>query len=27
MARTNRANRYCVDCGSRLVYNPRLSNP
>ena len=27
MARTRRANRYCVDCGSRLVYYPRLSNP
>ena len=27
MARTKRANRYCVDCGSRLVYYPRLSNP
>ena len=27
MARTRRANRYCVDCGARLVYNPRLSNP
>ena len=24
---TKRANRYCVDCGSRLVYYPRLSNP
>ena len=27
MARTKRANRYCVDCSSRLVYYPRLSNP
>ena len=27
MARTRRANRYCVDCGARLVYYPRLSNP
>ena len=27
MARTRRANRYCIDCGSRLVYYPRLSNP
>jgi len=27
LARTRRANRYCVDCGSRLVYYPRLSNP
>jgi|TARA_B100001971_G_C17891797_1_gene383406 hypothetical protein len=27
MVRTRRANRYCVDCGSRLVYYPRLSNP
>ncbi|WP_101478101.1 hypothetical protein [Candidatus Nitrosotalea bavarica] len=27
MARTRRANRYCVDCGGRLVYYPRLSNP
>ncbi len=25
--RTRRANRYCVDCGARLVYYPRLSNP
>lgn len=22
-----RVNRYCVDCGGRLVYYPRLSNP
>ena len=22
-----RTNRYCVDCGARLVYYPRLSNP
>ncbi len=27
MARTRRTNRYCVDCGARLVYYPRLSNP
>ncbi len=27
MVRTKRTNRYCVDCGSRLVYYPRLSNP
>ena len=27
LARTRRANRYCVDCGGRLVYYPRLSNP
>ena len=27
MVRTRRANRYCVDCGARLVYDPRLSNP
>ncbi len=27
MARTRRVNRYCVDCGARLVYYPRLSNP
>ena len=27
MVRTTRTNRYCVDCGSRLVYYPRLSNP
>jgi hypothetical protein len=27
MARIKRANRYCVDCGARLVYYPRLSNP
>lgn len=27
MARTKRVNRYCVDCGARLVYYPRLSNP
>ena len=27
MPRTRRANRYCVDCGARLVYYPRLSNP
>ena len=27
MARTRRANRYCIDCGARLVYYPRLSNP
>ena len=27
MARTKRANRYCVDCGSRLGFYPRLSNP
>lgn len=27
MARTRRANRYCVDCGARLVYYARLSNP
>ena len=26
MARA-RANRYCIDCGARLVYYPRLSNP
>ncbi len=22
-----RTNRYCIDCSSRLVYYPRLSNP
>lgn len=27
LARTKRVNRYCVDCGARLVYYPRLSNP
>ena len=27
MARKSRVNRYCVDCGARLVYYPRLSNP
>ena len=27
MARIKRTNRYCVDCGARLVYYPRLSNP
>ena len=27
MARTRRANRYCVDCSARLVYYPLLSNP
>jgi len=27
LVRTKRTNRYCVDCGSRLVYYPRLSNP
>ena len=27
MARTRRTNRYCVDCGARLVYYARLSNP
>lgn len=27
MGRTRRVNRYCVDCGARLVYYPRLSNP
>ena len=27
MARIRRTNRYCVDCGARLVYYPRLSNP
>jgi len=27
LARTRRANRYCVDCGARLVSYPRLSNP
>ncbi|MDG7050703.1 MAG: hypothetical protein JRZ94_05835 [Nitrososphaerota archaeon] len=27
MARTRRANRYCIDCGGRLTYYPRLSNP
>ena len=27
MARLRRTNRYCVDCGSRLVYYARLSNP
>ena len=27
MVRTKSTNRYCVDCGSRLVYYPRLSNP
>ncbi len=24
---TRRTNRYCVDCGTKLVYYPRLSNP
>ncbi len=27
MARTRRANRYCVDCGARLTYHSLLSNP
>ncbi len=27
MARLRRTNRYCVDCGARLVYYARLSNP
>ena len=27
MARTRSANRYCIDCGGRLTYYPRLSNP
>ena len=27
MVRRKRVNRYCVDCGGRLVYYPRLSNP
>lgn len=27
MVRRKRVNRYCVDCGARLVYYPRLSNP
>ena len=27
MGRTRRANRYCIDCGGRLTYYPRLSNP
>ena len=27
MTRTRRTNRYCVDCGARLVYYPHLSNP
>ena len=27
MARIRRTNRYCVDCGAKLVYYPRLSNP
>lgn len=27
MARLRRANRYCIDCGGRLTYYPRLSNP
>ncbi len=27
MAKLKRTNRYCVDCGARLVYYPRLSNP
>ena len=27
LTRLKRTNRYCVDCGSRLVYYPRLSNP
>ena len=27
MARLRRTNRYCVDCGGRLVYYARLSNP
>lgn len=25
--RTKRTNRYCIDCGARLVYYPHLSNP
>jgi len=25
--RKNRTNRYCIDCGAKLVYYPRLSNP
>lgn len=27
MTRIKRTNRYCVDCGARLVYYARLSNP
>jgi hypothetical protein len=27
LARIRRANRYCIDCGGRLTYYPRLSNP
>lgn len=27
MPRTRRANRYCVDCGGRMTYHPRLSSP
>ncbi|WOV92834.1 MAG: hypothetical protein R1F52_06950 [Candidatus Nitrosoabyssus spongiisocia] len=26
MVRTKRVNRYCIDCGARLIYYPRLSN-
>lgn len=27
MTKLKRTNRYCIDCGARLVYYPRLSNP
>ena len=27
MTRKKRVNRYCIDCGSRLIYYARLSNP
>ena len=27
VGRTRRANRYCIDCGGRMTYYPRLSSP
>jgi len=27
LTKLKRTNRYCIDCGARLVYYPRLSNP
>ncbi len=27
MARSRKANQFCVDCGSKVVYYPTLSNP
>ena len=27
MPRTRRVNRYCIDCGARMTYHPRLSSP